>query len=1081
MMRRDLPAFEEWAWGVLLRLYVWHAPPTSDPTVMATLQAAFALPMAAYAILAMCPEGHVLEAFAAAGLPLVQRLLDYGRPFVACKALFEVVRVLGGSELERLHREPNFVALVQRLARATPGVAERLLATTGSVLSELQQQWLAVMLRHATPTTLPAANATALQWEAPRCVALGEFWLRALCALPRWSDDAVVRHLVNKLLEAVFALPGGREMTSALLRAEQNQLVHAHTHGPKSAFASLTQWMSTDASFVPSLADADAGSGKGMLQWMRGGENAMLAAPDDTAPVCTWLVFAALCLDTAAETPARAQVAVLLRANPKHTVRDAARKAHVSAERFCILRWARFAGSLAPDEPLAPLFWQLFFSLFFAPADASGQFAGPMFFRGPHAEILVYLARRLHFLALHFRTLAGDERQKAVNSTSPETSGRSTPTPASSATKAAFFARLASFYESLSHWLGDANLLTRGSMAIGTLPAHMDIPRLVGVCQSPLFESGVNAGLPAVPYLWFDLVDGWRAILPPPPAVPVTTLLTAKPVVQTPAGQHTSNSRLAPGQLPQRLAGMLAAEQSTHVAAPALSSFSQPAAAAGLFVTTPGAAAAAGAGQALLDVAVAADEHALKTADLAGRDFEYLDLVPLLHVNEPLRVEQAKMCGGKFNGDVCSGAARFVFEVQQQRLVDSVQTAATVNRAAAGRILAERVLAENVCHAVLYVQLVVQAFVRAARQFGRHESPSGSAKESGSSSGVLASMTLAPCSEATLVQDGQTLYFRLADLVNDASLAYPPSLFALTSSLRVLGPLFVCGRSEALPLLLSRLLRSPLACERLLPHFQPHAAMASADEFLALYRQVAAAAVQPAAGSQLTSILRAFDMARWAVANESHVQAAIAQLGEHLQSGVHKGGAVDSGAASVVRVYETHLQILVQHEFPRHLHATLQLLVQLATTQRLPLDTWQVVLQPLANAASSGHPLDAGLALELIAWLGSELDRQRKGGGVTKAGDEETSVGGPLYPVWGMHVPKLLELFKHLCGELLAQHVSLEQAFHVLRTLLNPFLYDLRWLEGPVKNLLLIASLLVLFLQVVSTRQRRNRRCRGEP
>jgi hypothetical protein len=137
----------------------------------------------------------------------------------------------------------------------------------------------------------------------------------------------------------------------------------------------------------------------------------------------------------------------------------------------------------------------------------------------------------------------------------------------------------------------------------------------------------------------------------------------------------------------------------------------------------------------------------------------------------------------------------------------------------------------------------------------------------------------------------------------------------------------------------------------------------------------------------------------------------------------------------------------------------LQLLVRLAAVQRLPSDIWQVVLQPLANAAISGHPLDANLVLQLVDWFGGELERQRNGIVLTETGTEEvTAEGGPLYPVWGMHVPRLLELFKHLCGELLAQRVSLDQAFHVLRKLLNPFLYV--WLSFEAYALFFILSLL---------------------
>lgn len=73
-----------------------------------------------------------------------------------------------------------------------------------------------------------------------------------------------------------------------------------------------------------------------------------------------------------------------------------------------VRRWARHAIAMAPDHPLLPLYWQLFFQLYFARAPLKGQTSklnergmfGYRFFEGDSGvKLLKEVRDRLAFLA----------------------------------------------------------------------------------------------------------------------------------------------------------------------------------------------------------------------------------------------------------------------------------------------------------------------------------------------------------------------------------------------------------------------------------------------------------------------------------------------------------------------------------------------------------------------------------------------------------------------------------------------------------------------------------------------------------
>lgn len=77
-------------------------------------------------------------------------------------------------------------------------------------------------------------------------------------------------------------------------------------------------------------------------------------------------MFECLYVETEQETERRLQIGSALCQSRKPSIDDAARSDKVSVEQLAIFRWVYFMKTLPDDHPLLPLFWQMFFSLFFS-------------------------------------------------------------------------------------------------------------------------------------------------------------------------------------------------------------------------------------------------------------------------------------------------------------------------------------------------------------------------------------------------------------------------------------------------------------------------------------------------------------------------------------------------------------------------------------------------------------------------------------------------------------------------------------------------------------------------------------------
>jgi hypothetical protein len=135
--------------------------------------------------------------------------------------------------------------------------------------------------------------------------------------------------------------------------------------------------------------------------------------------VTPYLTCVSLFAETIAQTNVRVSVGRTLLSQPSASVADNLRRiGSLPVQWLTVYRWANMAARLDKDHPLLPLFWMIFFSLFFAntevqyAAGASRQLRqtfGFLFFNDENSKAALRKhAQSLGEAAQHHRVKAGD-------------------------------------------------------------------------------------------------------------------------------------------------------------------------------------------------------------------------------------------------------------------------------------------------------------------------------------------------------------------------------------------------------------------------------------------------------------------------------------------------------------------------------------------------------------------------------------------------------------------------------------------------------------------------------------------------
>ena len=545
-----------------------------------------------------------------------------------------------------------------------------------------------------------------------------------------------------------------------------------------------------------------------LMQLVRGRDAAI--AQGTTREIKPYLVFDTLYAETLAESSIRAKVGDALCANPRARVEDLVKREGITTDDMRIFRWARFAAICDPDHALLPLFWQVFFCLYFAARSVTVAGVpilrgyGHIVFSSSRAGIATSLQNRLAYLAQHHRASASRAEQQAQEAQRVEH---------------AFLSRL---YVAFENWLGEPRLSAR-SLALATLPESFCLAEL----QSVMEGDAECTGLPR--RLWTHLVSGQ---LSRERDLERADWLRFIDEARVRVPRSTASAALDAGSPPARGAVLLVSAQTPFApVVPRALSIPVSVAFDAEFASTPIDVEARVSAD-LGELRRAAENHATRLTAVRRLDAAYIAELPSEYINERLTFQTTGTCA---RGPACTRPAQFEFVLMQMKARVDVKARLRQVHTETAKMYSNRVLDDVVCAAAMRIRHVARALVERA---GQHDGPTAR-------HGVAHSAR-------------QMVYLLLAHL-DGCTEAYAPSRLVVTEGLQLLGEHYIRHDAEQMPRILDEILRAPHRSRMLLGLFEPANAV---DVFAVLYTRAseACARLPP---QEMVDLLRKFDMAAW--------------------------------------------------------------------------------------------------------------------------------------------------------------------------------------------------------------------------
>ena len=340
--------------------------------------------------------------------------------------------------------------------------------------------------------------------DAISSAAIADMWMIEIQKKCSWEHDANYRLVVDSLIKASFTVARYDDLASfnAIARLLDGQL-------------SLLQFESSiNSNFYPTLLPIN---------------NTRFWDKKDHAYVvtqCPYLSFAALLVETTREYPLWSALGIVMASHllssidklrdshaltrdlmilgfSTSTPTSAGKYGHTGYEhlsQFRIYRWVAYILALDPGEVLTPLYWQMFFILYFSKTPSVGAsssvFFGYKFLtredtaRTRRKGMLPELMEKLKSLASYCQEEADKSRLQGDDTDQHQVT-------------VLYYKNLASLYISMASWIneGDPSIwLTADKLS--SMPANFDVARLVSLLHSPLFKSMTDISY--VGEFWMD-------------------------------------------------------------------------------------------------------------------------------------------------------------------------------------------------------------------------------------------------------------------------------------------------------------------------------------------------------------------------------------------------------------------------------------------------------------------------------------------------------------------------------------------------------------------------------------------------
>ena len=1019
-----ITSFEAWCWGVLLTLEPWRTIPVDIDTSVQLDKlkpVARTNPVIACALLLVSTAGRTTRSFEDQGVRLLSVLIEHGnyKAAIYCLTCALPGVVQDSAQLAIQASNATLCGALQVLLeadRSAVPLAGELFFSKDYTIELL----LVDMVRSNLYCTIAVRSAQQQRSGTFSMVKMVEFWLRLICSCSGWCSNEVARRLLDVVLAASFACGDGRAVVQGLL-----ETIHADAVAEddskrleaRKGVSGVLTWISGAAKYdgdMLSFADEDAGYVHSVTSFFK---KSPVLPPGALQPVTlrcvpTCLVFESLIMETRKEAPIRDKVGATLLLGGS-TLEKVAKAAKMSSGSFRVFRWAHYCTVLDPEESLLPVFWQLFFALYFASCKGTtreNKCFGNRFFANENGfKLINTLKDRLAFLAEWHVTAASGEASSRQTSGSGSGSGSGDGSTAAAADDsdttcadhewsctrspvsqrpAKLHFELAQLYTEMVGWLSKDPSALHDFARTPTRPQHLASASNTGRFQSVICDAP-----------WKAAHTLWRDLLPQEldsKAGAFRDLQLSRLFVLAVPTQGTRGTG----------GGLLKRDRSKDFeGVPCALPLMQPATIDAALIASQSVATNPNLiyqhfSDDLMELNAMSSLYELQVTNVATLDRQYLHAMPALHVNDPQQITQKVQCVKRM-GSPCLGAGTVVFELTQQRVVTSVKREMTMNRKEVNAQLDCPPVPDS-CNKAAY------------RVLSRAESLMQSVKQ-----GVVGAKEYA-----------QQLFYRLARNIDDGIQMHPPSLTVYEGAIKILGSGVIADSASEMQALLNFCFEIPERTLLVQPYFNPALCV---QAYSSLYEAVSRAGMLNA--RHIGALLERFHLQEWLDNSmctkedrSSFVQVVSAAIVQHVEGAATANLPQDSSAAHILQLHFSNLDLITRDKFPLQYGDVLCSLVTGSSNCAMPDECWMAFLETLV-LNQKALPIEEQMVS--VQWLEQTFISIRQSSGY-------------LYPIFSTTTVHLCQLYRFLFqSAVTSPSYRLDTIFDMIRMLFRPWLSTL--------------------------------------
>ncbi|XP_063408193.1 ectopic P granules protein 5 homolog isoform X1 [Mytilus trossulus] len=888
--------FNNWAWDIALKLHLHHT--TLPPNDVQLVNAEGGPPdlandnsflpvtrglkernaMACYVAILVSNIGHKYGDFIPAGLEYLSTLSENFH----YKPTINVLNCIVHMFFEYPHiltDNEKFQKIIQSLMVADESASKLSKIIWSQEFPGPFTKWFTTMIEGQLSTFVNQGNVEGVMRGI-------SFWIKMLTKPPKWYHDKNSCYVLDQTVKSAFRHKSGLDTVKAALQeAFQRHQKETHQQGAVSQFVN---WVSSGANFsqIPSLTEVMCNPE--LFGWL----SLVLLDMEFTYEKDTqlWHTF-------------REEIYTDSKASPSHALKKCVSRLKLEQapglNSMTIYRFSRFMLDLPIDHPVMPLICQRFFLLFLGRqvSQASNQHRASvgekMFEVSGHSGTLKKIKKRFNeAINLHMDYPTAISESNADDQSNNIENFKYVP-------KKEFHLNLARLYQTYQLWV-DEPFLHDAKLYIPALPVQYDTGKLL-----QMFQNQTN--------LWFEYVDIDRIIYElsqtasewyhsAEPGSPRKSYLHHTDHIKH--GADGILSALKKAELPAELPPL----QPVKPPVPDISTTVLEDKSTILHVLKSD----------LNVIKEYAKSFHSRCNHQVAIDDDFCTLLPKLHYNNQKQVKVTTECKSHINPlHKCSNPAVINVNIREKARDENVQRQIDENRAEYKQLLIEgqNPPPVNICVAVVHMENALTMLVKLFR----------SSKDD--------------IQVSRLNDTVCTLFFQLAESINDDIQFYPPARQFYSSCIDLLGMEFMQKDPSQTENILQFSLDSPRLAGLISPHFIP---LNSPRIYVTMYEKLVQI-LKRDNPDLVFVLLTKFDIPLW-LSTINPAQIEMKRLIDVLGIALYSCGIdPDKPHSLVFALYCSHLKSLLNFHFPCNLNDLLGLILKGSVDQALHENCWQIL------------------------------------------------------------------------------------------------------------------------------------------